>query len=135
AFCNALQRRGLGQLLDFVPNHMGIERANSMWNDVLENGPASMYAKYFDIDWDPVKEELKHKVLLPVLGDQYGIVLERGELKVAFSEGALVLHYYDRTFPVAPRQYATVLGHEIEALEKELGAAHPQFVELQSILT
>ncbi len=135
AFCAALKARGLRQLLDFVPNHMGIDRGNAWWNDVLENGPASFYAKYFDIDWDPVKEELKNKVLLPVLGDQYGIVLERGELKLAFVDGALVLSYYDRTFPIAPKQYATLLRHEIEALEKELGEADPSFVELQSILT
>jgi (1->4)-alpha-D-glucan 1-alpha-D-glucosylmutase len=135
AFCAALHARALGQLLDFVPNHMGIERGNAMWNDVLENGPASMYAKYFDIDWDPVKEELKNKVLLPVLGDQYGIVLEHGELKLAFAEGALVLRYHDRTFPIAPKQYATVLRHQIDALEKALGDTHARFVELQSILT
>src|SRR5215471_12215412 len=135
AFCDALQARALGHLLDFVANHMGIERGNAMWNDVLENGRASIYANYFDIDWDPVKEELKNKVLLPVLGDQYGAVRERGELKLAFEEGGFFLGYFDRTFPIAPRQYAKVLRHQLEALQKEMGDSHPQFVELQSILT
>ncbi len=135
AFCAALRSRALGQLLDFVPNHMGIDRGNAMWNDVLENGPASIYAKYFDIDWDPIEERLKNKVLLPVLGDQYGIVLERGELKLAFADGAFTLGYCDRSLPIAPRQYATILGHQIDVLQQQLGAADPHLVELQSILT
>jgi (1->4)-alpha-D-glucan 1-alpha-D-glucosylmutase len=135
AFCASLSARGLGQILDFVPNHMGIERDNAMWNDVLENGPASMYAKYFDIDWAPVKEELRDKVLLPVLGDQYGVVLERGELGLAFVDGTFEVHYYDRVWPVVPRQYSALLSHRIEELEKQLGSAHPHLVELQSILT
>ncbi len=134
-FCAALSARGLGQVLDFVPNHMGIERDNALWNDVLENGPISMYAKYFDIDWDPLKEELRDKVLLPVLRDQYGVVLERGELKLSFFEGAFALHYGDRVLPIAPRQYAALLGHRLSELEKQLGPGHRHLVELQSILT
>jgi len=135
AFCAALRAQAIGQLLDFVPNHMGIDRGNAMWNDVLENGPASIYAKYFDIDWDPVGEKLKNKVLLPVLGEQYGTVLERGELKLAFAEGAFTLHYLDRSLPIAPGQYATILGHQIEVLQEQLGAADPHLMEVQSILT
>ena len=135
AFCAALRAQALGQLLDFVPNHMGIDRGNAMWNDVLENGPASIYAKYFDIDWDPVGEKLKNKVLLPVLGDQYGTVLERGELKLAFADGAFTLLYFDRSLPIAPRQYAKILGHQIDVLQEQLGAVDPHLVELQSILT
>jgi (1->4)-alpha-D-glucan 1-alpha-D-glucosylmutase len=134
-FCASFRARGLGQVLDFVPNHMGIERDNAMWDDVLENGPSSIYSKYFDIDWDPVKEELKGKVLLPVLGDQYGIILDRGELQLSFASGAFSLHYYDRSFPIAPRQYAAFLGHRLGELQTELGPNHPHLVELQSILT
>ena len=74
---------GLGQLLDIVPNHMAIgERDNAWWWDVLENGPASVYASYFDVDWDPPETKLRHMVLLPILGDHYGRVLEAGELQV-----------------------------------------------------
>jgi (1->4)-alpha-D-glucan 1-alpha-D-glucosylmutase len=134
-FCAALAARGLGQVLDFVPNHMGIERDNAKWDDVLENGPSSMFARYFDIDWDPVKEELKGKVLLPVLGDQYGIVLDRGELQISFAAGAFWLHYYDRSFAIAPRQYAALLSHRLGELRRELGSNHPHLVELESILT
>src|SRR2546430_76324 len=74
----ALGARGMGLLVDVVPNHMGIaQNRNAWWHDVLENGPASPYASTFDIDWRPVKTELTDKVLLPVLGDQYGAVLRR----------------------------------------------------------
>ena len=135
AFCAAVREHGLGQVLDVVPNHMGIETFNPLWFDVLENGPSSLYARYFDVDWQPVKDELKDKVLLPVLGDQYGAVLERGELKLAFREGAFFIHYYDRVLPLAPRQYGRVLQQGLPELENRLGAASPHFIELQSILT
>ncbi|WP_342379597.1 malto-oligosyltrehalose synthase [Myxococcus stipitatus] len=135
ALCSALREHGLGQVLDVVPNHMGIERGNRLWFDVLENGPSSVHAKYFDIDWSPVKEELRDKVLLPILGDQYGIVLERGELKLSFRDGAFFLHYYDHLLPVAPRQYGRILRHGLERLEARLGTEAEPMVELLSILT
>ncbi|CAN5607008.1 hypothetical protein BH18VER1_BH18VER1_21830 [soil metagenome] len=96
AFVAELHARGMGQVLDFVPNHMGIgEPLNLWWQDVLENGPSSSYARYFDIDWRPLKADLHDKVLLPILGDQYGRVLEAGELKVRFEGGAFHLNYYE----------------------------------------
>ncbi len=92
AWIAELHAHGMGQVLDFVPNHMGIgEPLNEWWMDVLENGPSSMYAPYFDIDWHPLKSDLRDKVLLPILTDQYGRVLERGELQVRFEEGAFYL--------------------------------------------
>ncbi len=135
ALCHALREQGLGQVLDVVPNHMGIERFNALWFDVLENGPSSMYAKYFDIDWAPVKAELRDKVLLPILGDQYGIVLENGELKLGYRGGALFIHYYDHLLPLAPRQYGHVLRPGLQELEARLGTSSPHLIELQSILT
>jgi (1->4)-alpha-D-glucan 1-alpha-D-glucosylmutase len=135
ALCTTLRDHGLGQVLDVVPNHMGIDAFNPLWFDVLENGPSSVYARFFDIDWSPVKDELQGKVLLPVLGDQYGAVLERGELKLGFREGAFVVNYYDRLLPVAPRQYARVLERDLEALEARMGAEHPHVIELHSLLT
>ncbi len=90
-FAAALGKRGLGLILDFVPNHMSTDpSANAWWRNVLENGPSSPFAKSFDIDWDPVKVELKNKVLLPVLGDQYGVTLNRGELQLAFRKRLLL---------------------------------------------
>ncbi|WP_224365685.1 malto-oligosyltrehalose synthase [Hyalangium versicolor] len=135
ALCRALEEKGLGHVLDVVPNHMGIERFNSLWFDVLENGPSSVYAKYFDIDWKPVKDELQDKVLLPILGDQYGIVLENGELKLGYRDGAFFIHYYDHLLPLAPRQYGNVLRPGLQELEARLGESHPHLIELQSILT
>ena len=92
AWIAELHAHEMGQVLDFVPNHMGIgEPLNHWWMDVLENGPSSNYAPYFDIDWQPLKSDLRDKVLLPILGDQYGRVLERGELQVHFEAGAFYL--------------------------------------------
>ena len=94
-----LHAHGMGQIVDFVPNHMGIgEPLNLWWMDVLENGPSSIHAPWFDIDWKPLKSDLKDKVLLPILGDQYGRVLERGELQVRFEGGAFYLRYYEHEF-------------------------------------
>lgn len=131
-----LQAAGLRHLVDFVPNHMGVDpAANPYWRDVLENGSCSAYAHYFDIDWDPVKVDLKGKVLLPLLGDQYGRVLERGELQLAFADGALVLRYWEAELPINPRRAPLVLRHDLERLTGELGEDHPHVREFLSILT
>jgi (1->4)-alpha-D-glucan 1-alpha-D-glucosylmutase len=131
----ACAERGMGILLDFVPNHMGIGRWNAWWMDVLENGPSSVYAPYFDVDWEPVKSELRHRVLVPVLGDQFGVVLERGELKLERAAGRLVIRYFDHCFPVAPRSVPIVLRHRLDELKAELGATDPHVQELESICT
>ncbi|WP_437680336.1 malto-oligosyltrehalose synthase [Sorangium sp. So ce131] len=131
-----LAKHGMGLLLDFVPNHMGVGTSdNAWWNDVLENGPSSLYAPFFDIDWAPLKSELKHKVLLPVLGDHYGRVLERGELKIEHEGGAFVLRYFDHVFPVNPRMFGMIIGPFVPALTAALGDEHDALLELQSILT
>ena len=84
-FVSTLREHNMGLIVDIVPNHMGIMGGdNAWWLDVLENGEASAYACFFDIDWHPLKEELHGKVLVPVLHDHYGAVLESGELKIAF---------------------------------------------------
>ena len=111
-FTQTLKAHGMGQLLDLVPNHMGILGAdNPWWRDVLENGVASLYAQHFDIDWEPLNAELVGKVLLPVLGDHYGDVLERGELQLQWhaEQGELALHYHEHCFPLAPQTYPLVL--------------------------
>ena len=101
----------MGVLVDVVPNHMGIAGgANAWWQDVLENGRTSAYAEYFDIDWRPLKEELRGKILLPVLGDHYGVVLERGELRLEYADGAFTVHYYETRLPIAPPTYPLILS-------------------------
>jgi (1->4)-alpha-D-glucan 1-alpha-D-glucosylmutase len=133
----ALDAHGMGLVLDFVPNHMGIEdaRANHWWWDVIENGPCSPYARFFDIDWTPVKAELTDKVLLPVLGDQYGRALERGELVLDLVDGALVLRYFEHVFPINPRRAPSIFRRDIAALVAALGEQDPDVRELLSILT
>jgi len=94
AFVDALREHGMGQILDVVPNHMSAAPGeNPWWTDVLENGPGSPYADFFDIDWAPVKEELRGKILFPILGRQFGEVLEAGELKLCRCSGP-ALHLF-----------------------------------------
>ena len=104
-FCAALGAAGLGQVLDIVPNHMAITPENAWWTDVLENGPSSRYASYFDVDWDPPEQKLRNTVLMPVLGDHYGKVLEDGQLQLARHGGTFVVRYFEHVFPVAPPTY------------------------------
>jgi (1->4)-alpha-D-glucan 1-alpha-D-glucosylmutase len=135
ALSQSLRERDMGLVVDFVPNHMGIDATiNAWWRDVLENGPSSGYARYFDIDWLPVKPELRHKVLLPILGDQYGRVLERGELQLAYGDGSLVLDYFDRRLPIGPSAAPLVLGHGIDRLAADLGEGSVELSELRRIL-
>jgi (1->4)-alpha-D-glucan 1-alpha-D-glucosylmutase len=109
--CRALQRHGMGQLLDIVPNHMGVlEADNAWWLDVLEHGRASRHAQTFDIEWSPAAPEMAGRVLLPVLGDHYGRVLEAGEIRLHFDEeaGEFGLRYWDHRFPIDPAHYPDI---------------------------
>jgi (1->4)-alpha-D-glucan 1-alpha-D-glucosylmutase len=134
AWIAGLHAHGLGQIVDFVPNHMGIgESLNGWWMDVLENGPSSPHAPFFDIDWKPLKADLEDKVLLPILGDQYGRVLERGELKIRFEAGAFYLSYYEHEFPIAPGTYRHILEMALEKLAPFKGEDF--YAEFQSIIT
>lgn len=120
-FVDTLHKHGMGQILDIVPNHMGIMGSdNASWLDVLENGEASVYAEYFDIEWEPLKDELSGKVLVPVLADQYGIVLDRGELKLAFDKerDEFSIWYFQHRFPIDPREYPSVLRYGLEDLKQ-----------------
>ncbi len=129
-----LHAYAMGQVLDFVPNHVGIaEPLNEWWMDVLENGPSSRYAPYFDIDWHSLKSDLRDKVLLPILSDQYGRVLERGELQVRFEEGTFYLLYGERRLPVAPGTYRYILDIALQNLAEHKDEDF--YAELQSILT
>lgn len=135
-----LTKHGMGLVADFVPNHMGIsEPGNNWWMDVLENGPSSLDAECFDIDWHPLKQELENKVLLPILGNQYGQVLEKGELKLNFEDGAFFLTYFDARLPIDPTTYNQILKVALEGLppETDLAASggNHWLAELQSIMT
>ncbi len=135
SLAESLAAHGLGFLVDVVPNHMGIATgANAWWQDLLENGRTSPYAGYFDIDWRPLKEELRGKILLPVLGDPYGVVLERGELRLALAEGAFTVHYHETPLPIAPPTYPLILVPALERLD-DLDEEDPARLELASIIT
>jgi (1->4)-alpha-D-glucan 1-alpha-D-glucosylmutase len=132
--CRATEQHEMGQLLDFVPNHMGIGPDNAWWMDVLENGPSSVHAPYFDVEWMPSKEVLENKVLVPILGGQYGDVLERGELRLLRDGGAFALSYWEHQFPIAPRQVPRILRHRIDELTAQLGESDVNLQELLSII-
>jgi (1->4)-alpha-D-glucan 1-alpha-D-glucosylmutase len=128
AMIDALHARGMGHLLDFVPNHMGIGPENPWWRSVLELGPASPYAKFFDIDWH-AHASGRGKVVLPVLGDHYGSVIERGELRLIYNRDshALELHYFDHVFPLAPATYAHILEHAGAQSDLDIDAAVAEY--------
>lgn len=131
---DALSERQMGHVLDLAPNHMGIARsANPWWQDVLENGPSSRFAHFFDIEWRPVKDELADKLLIPILGDQYGAVLERQELQLAYNQGAFVVRCSDNVLPIAVDTFSTILSVQLDVWLADHAGADAD--ELLSILT
>ena len=134
-FCNKLLDLKMGQIIDIVPNHMGIGAENKLWLDVLEHGSNSRYASFFDIDWEPSKGPLFHKLLLPILGDQFGRVLEKGEIRLEYSDGRFQLCYYQALLPVDPASYDLILELELEVLEQEIGADNKAYDRFLSVLT
>ncbi|HEY4392573.1 MAG TPA: malto-oligosyltrehalose synthase [Polyangia bacterium] len=136
ALAAALAARGMGLLLDVVPNHMCIASpSNHWWSDVLENGRSSPYAAFFDIDWHPPKSELDEKVLLPVLGRQYGRVLEGSEIRIGYAAGGFQAHYGDAVFPIGPRTILPLLEPMVVDLRRTHPDDHPDVLELESIVT
>jgi (1->4)-alpha-D-glucan 1-alpha-D-glucosylmutase len=135
-FLAVLEQQGMALILDIVPNHMGIGSDNQWWMDVLENGEASKYARFFDINWLPQQPELAGRLLLPVLGDYYGKVLEEGQLKLCFDDasGSFSVAYYEHRFPVSPRSSPLLLGHDLQRLEKRLGENHHSYQEFQNLI-
>jgi (1->4)-alpha-D-glucan 1-alpha-D-glucosylmutase len=131
----ALDEAGLGQVLDIVPNHMAVTAGNAWWWDVLENGPSSQYASYFDVDWDPPEHKLRNTVLMPILGDHYGRVLEAGEIRLHRDGGQFTVHYFDHVMPVAPRSLDDLLAEaartcrsvELESLAAAFGHLPPSW--------
>lgn len=115
----AFARKGLSQVLDLVPNHMAIGTpANRWWWDVLESGPASRFASYFDVDWGAAGTS-DDRILVPVLGDHFGRVLEAGEIKVHREHRRFVVRYYDNSFPAAPRSVGPLLADAAQRCENE----------------
>jgi (1->4)-alpha-D-glucan 1-alpha-D-glucosylmutase len=132
-FIRQLGKYDMGQILDFVPNHMGF-LDNPWWTDVLENGPSSPYSHFFDIDWYPVKAELREKVLLPILEDQYGKVLLEGGLRLTFENATFMVIYRGYKLPVDPKTIVQLLTPCLERLQGNLSKRHPDYQELQGVI-
>jgi (1->4)-alpha-D-glucan 1-alpha-D-glucosylmutase len=124
--CAALKKASLGLVLDFVPNHMAASEENLWWRSVLEWGPESPFAAFFDIDWSAPK------LLLPILGVSYGEALRDGTLGVAFdaATGSFSFTCYERHLPLSPPSYVLLLamagdetlsaiGHRFAAASRE----------------
>ena len=108
---------------------------NPWWNDVLENGPASPYACYFDIAWhSSPRPELHDRLLVPILADPYGQALESQQIRLAYADGAFTIHYFDNRLPVAPRSYGMILSQRTDELKASLGEDSPPMLEYLSIL-
>jgi (1->4)-alpha-D-glucan 1-alpha-D-glucosylmutase len=130
-FVATLRAHGMGHILDFVPNHMGVGGDdNAWWLDLLTWGEDSHYADYFDVDWRPLRAELRGKVLLPFLGQQYGEVLDAGELRWEYVDGGFALRYFEHLFPLAPPTYALMLEG---AQPPSLGSFAPLFAALDTM--
>jgi (1->4)-alpha-D-glucan 1-alpha-D-glucosylmutase len=132
-FVAALRAHGMGHIMDFVPNHVGIMGAdNAWWMDVLENGKASRFAEFFDIDWSPPNPALADKLLVPALGEPYGTVLERGELQLRYEPelGSFAVFYYQHRFPIDPGTYPVVLEKALGRLASPV----PGMRELESLV-
>ena len=112
------RRHDLGWLQDIVPNHMAYDGQNRMLMDVLENGEASRFKDYFDIDWNHPYENLKAKILAPFLGEFYGDCLEKGEITLYYGQNGLSIRYYALRFPVSIESYGDVLTHNLAACAK-----------------
>lgn len=118
---DACDELGLSVILDFVPNHAGVGPRNEYWQDVLAFGPHSPNARVFDIEWEPLKPELKNKILLPFLGRTYGEVLDEGELRITYEDGRFYASYYENRFALSPATYGTLIEYILTALEREEG--------------
>lgn len=134
ALVNAVQRHQLGWLQDIVPNHMAYDSQNLWLMDVLENGSDSDSFDYFDIDWNHAYEDIRERVLAPLLGNFYGDCLENGEIKLAYDETGLSVNYFGLRLPVRIESYARFITYHLGQLTKSLGRRHPDFVKLLGIL-
>jgi (1->4)-alpha-D-glucan 1-alpha-D-glucosylmutase len=110
----ALQARGMGLILDIVPNHMAASLDNPWWFDVLEKGEDSPYASFFDVNWE------SKKVLLPILARPYGEALANHELVLRVENGRTVLQYYEQKLPVA----AGAEDLSVDAVDQVLSRQH-----------
>lgn len=128
SFSKALKSRGMSQVFDLVINHMAASASNPWWIDVLEQGPASMYESFFDINWNPIQKHLTHKILLADLGEEFDACLEKGEIQLQYEKGRFFLQIYENQYPICPTTYSYLLSFHLIDLKEEEG--HDEFSEL-----
>jgi (1->4)-alpha-D-glucan 1-alpha-D-glucosylmutase len=134
ALSTELASRGMGIVLDIVPNHMAASSENPAWDDVLAHGSASGFARWFDIDWRATERELRDRVLLPILGDRLSDVLKRGEIALETRDGVPRVRYFEHDLPLDPSTMPGVLGDALAACRRALYPEHPACAELAAIL-
>jgi (1->4)-alpha-D-glucan 1-alpha-D-glucosylmutase len=130
----AIEERNMRLLLDIVPNHMAASSENRWWMDVLEFGPDSSFASYFDINWRTPSRSLENKLLLPFLAKPFGEVLDGGELRITHENGRLFLRYQEQTFPIAPGSYAEILRYREHDLNLAVEMGSPAEQEWHGIV-
>ena len=135
ALARNLKSQNMGLLLDIVPNHMAMSHDNPWWLDVLENGPASPFAVFFDVDWHPPNPLLEGRVLLPILGAPYNEVLENQEIWLGMDAGGLAVHYYDHKIPLDPKTYRVILSHGLDAVIEKRGEGDLTVAGLRGVIT
>ena len=135
AFTQALAARGMGLILDVVPNHMcATDPGNRWWQHVLERGPASPYAKYFDINFHPAKVDLSEKILLPILGDQFGRIIENQEIQVHYDRGEFFARYGGQHLPLSVESWGRILEPTLARLARLGGRDSTAYRSLDDVL-
>ena len=131
--CDALLKADMGLILDFVPNHMGVNYAdNPWWLDVLEWGQKSPFAASFDIEWKSLPGHPRGGILVPILGKPYGEALHAGEISLRYDPdaGSFAAWYYGHKLPISPPRYGEILRKLVEHAGAADQAPGRQLLEL-----
>jgi len=134
ALVQRIKHYGMGLLLDIVPNHMAASPENPWWMDLLENGPNSPYATFFDIDWSPIDSSLKNKIIFPILDRPYHQALENQEIVLKLEEAGFFIFYREFKLPLNVKSYKLVVSSRMKALESTLGSEHPAVQQLKKLV-
>ncbi|MFN6567540.1 malto-oligosyltrehalose synthase [Dendronalium sp. ChiSLP03b] len=134
ALVSELQSLGMGWLQDIVPNHMAYSSENHYLMDVLEHGPDSDYTDYFDLSWNVPFGDRQERILAPLLGDFYGVSLEKGDIRLQYAQTGLTVNYYSLKLPLRLESYTKFLTYNLGKITRTLGRNHPDFIKLLGIL-
>ncbi|RPH38236.1 malto-oligosyltrehalose synthase [bacterium] len=133
-FSAELRAHDMGLLQDIVPNHMAFDGENMMLMDILEKGPDSRYYNYFDVNWNHPYENIRGRLLSPMLGSRFGEALEKKEIALAYGPSGFSINYYQQRLPLKIHSYMNVLTLHLPSLRRKLGGDHPDFIKLLGVL-